>query len=430
MDGVRSESAVVSVVGEETGFGDILVEVPSSSGAGSAGGGSGSEGDIGAGVDEEVDDEREGAFVVNVRAGGDGGGEGGLEDGVSGGVSEGEGDGEVVGMVALECEELAERGGGSGGGGVVDGARGLVVGGRVSGLVACAAFGDGRGAGGGAVFGGAFSDRGEDGADIAGLCGFGEDAGFALSAGAVGGSDGGVALAVGVEVSVDAPLFDIVVGGGGPGGEGLCGGADLEFGLRRGGRDNPRNDERNDGDTAAEPPGEKGGNLSPKFHKGDCSTNGGIFCNFFPPRWGRNNLKQLLSSRPPLAREVADIAVGDSSMTVFFSRWNCVIIFLPEEFSPNRKGESVMALPMRKEEPEHFVLPPAPSHAEMCARADAMRKKLGRPLRTKIEGRPLTDGEIEEVCVALAERNEWIPAGKVLEELRAEGVLSPKRQQD
>ena len=89
-----------------------------------------------------------------------------------------------------------------------------------------------------------------------------------------------------------------------------------------------------------------------------------------------------------------------------------------------------MALPMRKEEPEHFVWPPAPSHAEMCARADAMRKKLGRPLRTKIEGRPLTDGEIEEVCVALAERNEWIPAGKVLEELRAEGVLSPKRQQD
>ena len=68
-----------------------------------------------------------------------------------------------------------------------------------------------------------------------------------------------------------------------------------------------------------------------------------------------------------------------------------------------------MALPMRKE-PERFAVPLPPTREEAVASADALRKKLGRELRTEIEG-PLTEEEWEEVVVAAAEKHadEWEP---------------------
>ena len=81
VDGVRVEVAGGGVVSEESGHGDIVVEVPSSVVAGSGGGGSGSEGDVCAAFNDEVDDGRNKGLGGEV--GGDGGGEGGLQRSVA-----------------------------------------------------------------------------------------------------------------------------------------------------------------------------------------------------------------------------------------------------------------------------------------------------------------------------------------------------------
>ena len=96
-----------------------------------------------------------------------------------------------------------------------------------------------------------------------------------------------------------------------------------------------------------------------------------------------------------------------------------------------------MALPMRKEEPEpEQVRPEWPEwRVNAFAAADALRKELGRELRTEMPDRPLTDAEIEEICVALAEESarDWDPNAPpetttLEEEMRAEGLLPPEEE--
>ena len=76
-----------------------------------------------------------------------------------------------------------------------------------------------------------------------------------------------------------------------------------------------------------------------------------------------------------------------------------------------------MAQPMPKEEsrsePDRSrgVSPIAP---ELRAKAAALERKLGRPLRLEIEG-PLTDEESEEVLLArLMDHESWISAEEFL----------------
>ena len=59
-----------------------------------------------------------------------------------------------------------------------------------------------------------------------------------------------------------------------------------------------------------------------------------------------------------------------------------------------------------------------PSRAEVVARAAALRRKLGRPLRMDIDG-PLTDEELAEVVLARAEDNQRIPLSDLLAEFRS-----------
>ena len=87
-----------------------------------------------------------------------------------------------------------------------------------------------------------------------------------------------------------------------------------------------------------------------------------------------------------------------------------------------------MALPMRKE-PERFVVPPPPTREEVVARADALRKKLGRELRTEIDG-PLTEEEWEEVVIANAESGERIPLDGFFDEMRAEGLMATGEERE
>ena len=55
---------------------------------------------------------------------------------------------------------------------------------------------------------------------------------------------------------------------------------------------------------------------------------------------------------------------------------------------------------------------------EMRARVVELERQLRRPLRVEIEG-PLTDEESEEVVLArLMDEDNWIPAGKFLEEFK------------
>ena len=65
-------------------------------------------------------------------------------------------------------------------------------------------------------------------------------------------------------------------------------------------------------------------------------------------------------------------------------------------------------VPPTQKEPVQFVAPP--TREDAVARADALRKKLGRELRTEIEW-PLTEEEWEEKTVALIEKSadEWDP---------------------
>ena len=99
-----------------------------------------------------------------------------------------------------------------------------------------------------------------------------------------------------------------------------------------------------------------------------------------------------------------------------------------------------MALPMRKEESGPERVRPA-WHAEMRARADALRKQLGRPLRMDIPD-GLTDEEWEEAwqesVVATAEEyvlHEWDPDAPprkmtLEEEMEAEGLLPPPEERE
>ena len=54
----------------------------------------------------------------------------------------------------------------------------------------------------------------------------------------------------------------------------------------------------------------------------------------------------------------------------------------------------------------------------MRARVKELQRKLGHPLRLEIEGRPLTDEEIEEVVLARLMDHDFIPASRLLEEFR------------
>ena len=96
-----------------------------------------------------------------------------------------------------------------------------------------------------------------------------------------------------------------------------------------------------------------------------------------------------------------------------------------------------MALPMRKEEsgPEQSAVPMMPTREECIARADALRKQLGRPLRMEIPD-GLTDEEWEEAwresIVATAEKcaDEWIPASEIRAEMEAEGLSPPPEERE
>ena len=66
---------------------------------------------------------------------------------------------------------------------------------------------------------------------------------------------------------------------------------------------------------------------------------------------------------------------------------------------------------------------PPPSRAEVLARAAALRRKLGRPLRMEIDG-PLSDEDLAEVVLARAEDNQRIPLSDILAEFHAD---APRR---
>ena len=75
-----------------------------------------------------------------------------------------------------------------------------------------------------------------------------------------------------------------------------------------------------------------------------------------------------------------------------------------------------MSRPMMKEESlprRKRGLPAAPIAPELCARAQALERKLGRPLRLYIDG-PLTDEESEEVILARLMDGDWVPAEEFL----------------
>ena len=79
-----------------------------------------------------------------------------------------------------------------------------------------------------------------------------------------------------------------------------------------------------------------------------------------------------------------------------------------------------MAQPMLKEnarpEPARRRFGP-PITPEIRARAEALERKLGRPLRLEIDG-PLTDAESEEMILARWMDNNWLPAKKLLEDFK------------
>ena len=55
---------------------------------------------------------------------------------------------------------------------------------------------------------------------------------------------------------------------------------------------------------------------------------------------------------------------------------------------------------------------------EIRARAEALERELGRPLRLDIEG-PLTEEEEEEMILArLMDKDGWLPAEKLLEDFK------------
>ena len=80
-----------------------------------------------------------------------------------------------------------------------------------------------------------------------------------------------------------------------------------------------------------------------------------------------------------------------------------------------------MARPMTKEEarPRMGRRGPCapPTTPELRARAEALERKLGRPLRMDIEG-PLTDEESEEVILARLMDDNWLPGEKLLEDFK------------
>ena len=67
--------------------------------------------------------------------------------------------------------------------------------------------------------------------------------------------------------------------------------------------------------------------------------------------------------------------------------------------------------------PQEKKMPP--SRAEVVARAEALRRKLGRPLRMEIDG-PLTDEELAEMVLARAKDNSRVPIEDILDEFRAD----------
>ena len=80
-----------------------------------------------------------------------------------------------------------------------------------------------------------------------------------------------------------------------------------------------------------------------------------------------------------------------------------------------------MAQPMPKEEsrpePDRSRRGP-PIAPELRAKAAALERKLGRPLRLDIEG-PRTDEESEEVLLArLMDHESWLPGEKLLEDFK------------
>ena len=86
-----------------------------------------------------------------------------------------------------------------------------------------------------------------------------------------------------------------------------------------------------------------------------------------------------------------------------------------------------MAQPVVKESPPKAIRRSAPSNladadADARAAAKALEKKLGRKLRTHIEGDEngaLTEAEEEELILArLTSGDQWIPAEEFLEEFK------------